>query len=221
MKTPIVDNMMGFITSQEQVTLARSWVDKKYVHTAADPETKISDLLQNNLFSICKTLFKSPHMTIDEKNAMLEKVVGDDVSDLAKAVRITCGASIPDPAVKEKTWNEIMNPTSTCSDKEKEAMMSGFYAWSQFELTKPYADKYYEALKDFNKKFSYRYTESFIALMRPTMEILDSHIVKMVIIKGNVPDTDSAYKKTLDENIELLIRCKTLRELAQQDAGQN
>lgn len=29
LKTPIVDNMMSFISSAEQVTLARSWADKK------------------------------------------------------------------------------------------------------------------------------------------------------------------------------------------------
>lgn len=54
--------------------------------------------------------------------------------------------------------------------------------------------------------------------MRPTQEILDSHIVKMVMIKGNVPDTQSSYKTMLEENIELLIRCKTLREMAEADA---
>lgn len=95
--------------------------------------------------------------------------------------------------------------------------MAGFYAWSQQELTKPYADKYYEALKDFNKHHSYRQLESFVMSMRPTQEVLDSHIVKMVTIKGNIPDTDSAYKKTLEENIELLIRIKTLREMAKDE----
>lgn len=96
-------------------------------------------------------------------------------------------------------------------------MMAGFYAPSQLDLVRPYFDKYYEALRDFNTHHGYRYMETFIYAMRPVLEILDSHIVKMVTIKGNVPDTDSAYKKTLEENIELLIRCKTLRDLAQKD----
>lgn len=156
-------------------------------------------------------------MTTEEKNKMLEQIIGDDKSDLAKRVKIQCEVSIPDAAVKEKAWNDIVDPKSTVSDVDKRAIMSGFWAGSQYELTKPYADKYYEALKDFNKHFGYRQVESFIALMRPTHEILDSHIVKMVTIKGNIPDTDSAYKKTLEENIELLIRIKTLREMAMQE----
>lgn len=96
-------------------------------------------------------------------------------------------------------------------------MMAGFYASSQLDLVRPYFDMYYDALKDFNKHHSYKYLEAFVYAMRPVMEIQDSHIVKMVTIKGNVPDTDSAYKKVLEENIELLIRCKTLRELSKAD----
>ena len=84
LKTPIVDNMMSFISTQEQVTLARSWIDKEKIHTSADPDKGIYDLAKNNKFSICKVLFKSPHMTNEDKFALLEKVIGDDKSDLAK-----------------------------------------------------------------------------------------------------------------------------------------
>jgi len=215
--TPVVDNMFSFTTSKDQVNLSLSWVDKKYIHTAAEPGKKIHDLQANNLRSICKTVFKSPHLTNEEKMQLLEKVIGDDKSDIAKNVRIQCEASIPDPAVKEQVWKEITDPNSEISIKERQSKMMGFYARSQFDICKPYADKYYEELKDFDKKHSNKYVEAFMHNMRPTMEILDSHIVKLVAIKGNVPDTSSAYKKQLEENIELLIRCKTLREMAVQD----
>lgn len=86
LKTPIVDNMMNFVSNADQVKLARSWADKKHIHTAEEPDKKIYDLAQNNLFSICKSLFKSPHMTTDEKKELLAKVIGDDKSDLAKNV---------------------------------------------------------------------------------------------------------------------------------------
>lgn len=101
------------------MALARSWIDKKQIHTAEAPDTKLYDLAQNNLFAICKVLFKSACMTTDEKNAMLTAVIGEDKSDLAKNVRIQCETSIPDAAVKEKAWNEIVNPNSEYSDKEK------------------------------------------------------------------------------------------------------
>jgi len=56
--------------------------------------------------------------------------------------------------------------------------------------------------------------------MKPTMEILDSHIVKLVTIKGDVPDANSAYKQKLEVTIELLIRIQTLREMALKDQPQ-
>lgn len=43
-------------------------------------------------------------MTNEEKNELLEKIIGDDKSDLAKRLRIQCEVSIPDAAVKEKAW---------------------------------------------------------------------------------------------------------------------
>lgn len=59
--------------------------------------------------------------------------------------------------------------------------------------------------------------ESFIYSMCPLDEITDSNIVKLVVVAGTIPDTDSAYKKQLDEQIELMIRCKTLKEMAMKD----
>lgn len=83
-------------------------------------------------------------MTTEEKNELLAKVLGDDKSDLAKTVKIQCETSLPDAAAKEKAWNEIVDPKSSCSAKEREAMMAGFFAKSQKDLTAPYADKYFE-----------------------------------------------------------------------------
>lgn len=73
--------------------------------------------------------------------------------------------------------------------------MGGFYSWGQFEICKPYFDMYYEELKDADSKFTTKMVEAFLGGMRPTMEITDAHIVKLVTIKGNVPDNNTAYKK--------------------------
>lgn len=72
--------------------------------------------------------------------------------------------------------------------------MKGFYSWSQYDILQPYFERFYDELKDFDERHSNQYVNTFINLMMPKMEILDSHIVKLVTIKGNVPDTKSAYK---------------------------
>ena len=41
LKAPITDQIVSFISSPESVTLAQSWIDKQYIHTADAPDTKI------------------------------------------------------------------------------------------------------------------------------------------------------------------------------------
>lgn len=210
----MVDQMFSFISSAESVTLAQSWVEKEYIHSAEKPDDKIYDLKSSHLQSICKNLFKSTHMTTEQKNVLLEKVLKDDKSDIAKSVRLYCEVAVNDPAVKAQAWKDIVDPNSSFSMKEKQAKMGGFYSWGQFDICKPYFDMYYEQLKDLDGSFTTKFVEAFLHGMRPTMEITDTHIVKLVTLKGNIPDTNSAYKKQLEESIELLVRAKTLREMA-------
>lgn len=46
---PMVDQMFSFISSAESVTLAQSWVDKEYIHSAEKPDDKIYDLKSSHL----------------------------------------------------------------------------------------------------------------------------------------------------------------------------
>ena len=94
--------------------------------------------------------------------------------------------------------------------------MSGFYSLDQIELCSPYFDKFYECLADgFEQKHSYKYIEAFFYTMLPRMEIKDSHIVKLVQIKNEIPDTNSMFTNMLQDGIELLIRSKAIREMAE------
>ena len=67
LKAPITDQIVSFISSPESVTLAQSWIDKHYIHTADAPDTKIQDLKEANLRSIIKVLFKSDHLANELK----------------------------------------------------------------------------------------------------------------------------------------------------------
>ncbi len=46
------------------------------------------------------------------------------------------------------------------------------------------------------------------------MQIADSHIVKLVSIKANTPDSESNFLKMLQDGIEILIRCMEIRAFA-------
>jgi hypothetical protein len=50
--------------------------------------------------------------------------------------------------------------------------------------------------------------------MLPRMQIEDRHIVKLAIVKSQVPDTNSTWSNILQDGIELLVRSKRIRENA-------
>ena len=66
------------------------------------------------------------------------------------------------------------------------------------------------------KDHVYKYMETFFYHMLPRMHVEDRHIVKLLTIKSQVPDTNSMYMNMLQDGIELLIRSKRIREMAQQ-----
>ena len=55
--------------------------------------------------------------------------MGDDKSDIAKRLRWTCDAGLPDAKNKERVWQEIADPASKESIYDREAKMAGFYSW--------------------------------------------------------------------------------------------
>ena len=113
----------------------------------------------------------------------LEMVLGDDKSDQTENVRHTCMASLPSETVKERVWAEITDPNSTDSLYVKQAKMNGFYAWDQLDLTRVYNDRFFEVLPVLSEKFTYKQLTAFFWGMLPKMEVTDSAIVKLVMLK--------------------------------------
>ena len=62
--------------------------------------------------------------------------------------------------------------------------MAGFFSLNQIELVRPYINKFYEALPKIESEHGFKYLQSFNAYMLPSLEIEDSHIVKLLNIKS-------------------------------------
>jgi len=60
---------------------------------------------------------------------LLELTLGDDKSDLAENCRAGCLASLPDPEVKARVWQEVTDPNNTDSLYVRNAKMGGFYSY--------------------------------------------------------------------------------------------
>jgi hypothetical protein len=76
---------------------------------------------------ILKIVFRSKDFSLVEKNSLFTLVHGDDTSDLAQNIRLTCMASLPDAGVKEEVWLELVAPQSKFSLYQRKAKMQGFF----------------------------------------------------------------------------------------------
>ena len=196
-KSPVVDNIFGFISHEDHVALALKWVDCGFVHPAAAADQSLFSLSKSHKHQIVTRLHKSLVLSQEAKNALLEQVIGDDKSDLARNTRLTCQAATPTEDAKAEVWRELVDPQSKLSLYERRAQMAGFYSWAQVDVCQPYFDKFYEALPDLSAHHTYKYIETFFYSMLPRMRIEDRHIVKLMTIKSQVPDTNSMYMKVL------------------------
>jgi hypothetical protein len=103
-KIPIVDNLFGFLSDLDHLNLAQQWLEVGAIF--ADPVTKASlfTLGTRHKYSILKKVYEEPSISIEQKHALSEKVLGEDKSDIAQSTRDTCTALIPTAESKAAVW---------------------------------------------------------------------------------------------------------------------
>jgi len=174
----------------------------------------IFELKKGHKHSVVNIVGKSGNFSADEKSAFLELVLGDDKSDLANGVRLTCHAANPDPKVKAEVWKDLTDKDGTRSLYEKRSLMAGFYSLDHIDSCSMYFDKFFECLEQVHNDHTYKYLSTFFYMMLPRMRIEDRHIVMLINVKSQVPDTSSMFMNILQDGIELLLRSKNIRERA-------
>lgn len=92
--------------------------------------------------------------------------------------------------------------------------MAGFYGSSDKDICEPYFDKFYEYLPQLYIDHTQKFIEAFFYGMLPRKNIEDKHIVRLLVIKSQVADTNKLFSNLLQDGIELLIMSKTIREFA-------
>ena len=69
-------------------------------------------------------------------------------------------------------------------------MMGGFYSRDKLDEYEIFSQKFYDNLNDLENKHSYKYLKSFFMSMLPTIKIKDEDIVKLLVLKNKVPDSN-------------------------------
>lgn len=164
---------------------------------------------QNLLLSICK----SDAFSMNERNALAEKYFGKDLSDNAIENSYVCKSSYPDAAVKQEMWDKAMNPSSTLSDNIKEAIIRGFHQWDQFEVRKPFINRFLSSVFDVYSKTSFKFFKKFFFSNLPRQNEIDpSFIEQLRQAQGKAKSSGKEAKNTvtfqnlLQEGIEIMSR---------------
>ena len=197
------------------------WVERGHI-TDLDEygyvgKKQVFSLKSGHKYSIVKVISKSQNVPEITKQEMLDKVLGEDKSDISIQCRMQCEASRNHMGCKRTVWYELIDPKTKLSLKERQAKMNGFYSWDQIDTCTPFFDKFYDCLKDLYKAHTFKYIEIFFYALLPRMVIEDRHIVKLMTIKGEIPDTNSMFSNMLQDGIELLVRGKKIRAFAVTD----
>lgn len=146
-KSIISDKLHNFIQDKESVNEAVSWIEQGYIHPEGDKKKSLFDLVETqSKTSLLNSVCQSKHVTFEKKNQLLQIIFGNQKGDKANLAKLNCFAALPDAASKENTWNEIINPQSKLSDKEKEAQIFEFNVADQGDILKPYHEKFFNSL---------------------------------------------------------------------------
>ena len=210
-KDAIVDQLFGFIATDEHLSLSLRWVDSNAI---TKDEKSIYALKTTHKHTVLKTHFQNANHSYETKISAMEKIMGSDNSDIAIRCKAACMAGLPDAENKAKVWAEITDPSSQESLYVRGAKMSGFYCSDQLELISPYFEKYFEVLPMLNEKTTYKYLNQFFHAMLPITQIKDSYIVKLVALKNETPDSAKNFNSMLQDGIEILVRTMQIREFA-------
>ena len=186
----VLDNIFGFIPDKYE-GVVKEWFNNRLLTPKAGAEGSKNEPIKLSNHH-CRAILKNKFYTYEATEEFLK----DDKSDLAKNTLLTVEAMTPDAAKKEQAWQNIVDAKAPFSSKQRGALMQGFY-YGPIELVRPYMDKFYTILPQVAEAHGNIFLESFFFSMLPRREVEDKHIVQLMTIKGQVPDTNSVFSNML------------------------
>lgn len=124
-KDPIVDQIFSFMANEENMRTALGWLEQSKISVN---DQHLYELKPMHKQTILKVVFKSTAFSQEQKMDLLDLTLGEDKSDLSENCRVSCMASLPDPEVKAKIWQEITDMESKHSLYTLQAKMGAFYS---------------------------------------------------------------------------------------------
>ena len=120
-----IDSALAFVTSEDHLRQTADWILNKKV--VIEGEEVDVELTPKQKYVIVKKYWASTHFNMDEKKALRDAALADDNSDDAGNVKKVLDWILPDAALKERLWAEIIDENSGSSLMEIRLKVQGFW----------------------------------------------------------------------------------------------
>lgn len=214
---PTLSNaLFNFLHTVEDTETAMGWIEGGNVTDKSGNKIEGAVLSKNNKFSIVQSAYAKESIELKVKEELLEKVLGDDKSDIANNLRLTCKTLLPDAKSKEEAWAEISDHSNTLSSYERNAMMAGFFNRESAEILKPYYDQYVKKVEESATCGNKEFMVAFIRGSCPGFNITDEFIesLKKVVAQFSDDVQHDSFCRSLNQVIESLEINKKIKDFA-------
>ena len=216
LKKVLVNTLFNFLSTEKHVKQSVTWMKAGHLLDSEGEKVEGTDLSVSQKHSIIKAIHKKACFTSEEKAKYLSDILGDDKSDVAANLKLSCEALLPTAESKEKVWSVIINEDSGLSSYERAAYMSCFFTRDSAEIVKPYYQKYVEHVKECANIGNKEYTSQFISTTCPSFAIDEDFIksLKDVVEEFKEDVKYESYSRTVNKIIGSLEINKKIKDFA-------
>jgi hypothetical protein len=193
------------------VDLAKTWLKAGYIQDKKGNNLEDCKLNWAMKDTIIKRIYVKFHIPLEEKQKLLDLVIGDEKSDLAELLKLACEARIPSKDKKEEIWVKIIDYENGLSRYERREYMTGFF--QRDTLCTEFRNRYVEEIKklaDFSDtEFMIAFVESAWPLNCISDQII-KELFKTIDPYTNDSDHESYYRNVREvaENMEIAQKVK-------------
>jgi len=173
----LTNSLLGFVKSQSHVEKAVKWLEEGCI-LEEEKGAKIegAELSKTHKYAIVKAVHAKKGFDTAEKQRLLDLVVGDDKSDIAKNLILCCEALLPDAAAKQSAWDKIVDHKNKYSSYERQALMDGFFSRDAADVLGPFFDKYVQQVRACADIGNKEFVEAFIGHTCPCFNVTDAFL---------------------------------------------
>ena len=209
-----IDKALSFTTSEEHLRMIADWILLEKI--VIEGEQLDVELTANQKYAICKQYWAHSAFTLDEKKALRDKALEGDNSDQAQNVKKVLDYSLPDPAIKERLWDEILDENSSSSLMDIRLKIQGFWQRQlQPDLIAPYFEKYYAVLKRVIDTRDREFAESFMQGLSPAFMAREQDESAFNELLSRCTDDTHFFTLFLKKQVDMIELIKKSRHLCE------